>query len=160
MDAHVDWRGLLLGYDCIGVWRYLEKRRQSEVHVFFVQYFFTTLKIDKMKKKKLLVMMFLVTGMYVMTSCGSGTTKQAVVKSRIDTQKNLEGEKVAVETTQLQGIAKVDDLSEDGLTIVKVAYKWYAGIGKANDKQTAIEIAEREARATISRVVQIGRAHV
>lgn len=107
-----------------------------------------------MKKKKLLVMMFLVTGMYVMTSCGSGTTKQAVVKSRIDTQKNLEGEKVAVETTQLQGIAKVDDLSEDGLTIVKVAYKWYAGIGKANDKQTAIEIAEREARATISRVVQ------
>lgn len=107
-----------------------------------------------MKKKNLLVMMFLVTGMYVMTSCGSGTTKQAVVESRIDTQKSLEGEKVAVETTKLQGIEMVDDLSEDGLTIVKIAYKWYAGIGKANDKQTAIEIAEREARATISRVVQ------
>lgn len=48
----------------------------------------------------------------------------------------------------------VDDLSEDGTKMVKVAYKWYAGIGKANDKQTAIEMAELEARATISRVIE------
>ena len=59
-----------------------------------------------------------------------------------------------VETAKLQGIEMVDDLSEDGLSIVKVAYKWYAGINKANDKQTAIEFAEREARTTISRIVQ------
>ena len=88
----------------------------------------------------------------VMVSCGS--KKQAVVESHIDRQKNLEGENVAVETTRLQGIEMIDDLSEDGLSMRKVAYKWYAGIGKANDKQTAIEIAEREARATISRVVE------
>lgn len=88
----------------------------------------------------------------VLASCG--TQKQAVVETRVENQKSLEGEKVAVETTKMQGIDMVDDLSEDGLTMVKVAYKWYAGIGKANDKQTAIEIAEREARATISRVVE------
>lgn len=87
-----------------------------------------------------------------MASCGS--SKPMAVESKIDKTTSLEGEKVVVETTKLQGIEMVDDLSEDGTKMVKVAYKWYAGIGKANDKQTAIEIAELEARATISRVVQ------
>lgn len=87
----------------------------------------------------------------VMASCGS--TKQAV-ESRIEKATSLEGEKVVVENTKLQGIEMVEDLSEDGTKMVKVAYKWYAGIGKANDKQTAIEMAELEARATISRVVE------
>lgn len=85
---------------------------------------------------------------------GCGTQKQAVVETRLDKQKSLEGENVAVETTRMQGIDMVDDLSEDGLSMRKVAFKWFAGIGKANDKQTAVELADREARATISRVVQ------
>lgn len=87
-----------------------------------------------------------------LASCGS--SKNLAVESSIDKQTSLEGEKVVVETTKLQGIEMVDDLSEDGTKMVKVAYKWYAGIGKANDKQTAIEMAELEARATISRVVE------
>lgn len=106
-------------------------------------------------KKNLLIMVALVAGVYVMTSCG--TTKQVVapaVESTIKQHTSLEGDKVMVETTKLQGIDMIDDLSEDGLSMVKVAYKWYAGIGKANDKQTAIEIAEREARATIARVIE------
>lgn len=101
-------------------------------------------------KKNLLIMM--VFAAMVLASCG--TQKQSVVETRIDNQKSLEGEKVAVETTKMQGIDMVDDLSEDGLSMRKVAFKWYAGIGKANDKQTAIELADREARATISRIVQ------
>ena len=85
-------------------------------------------------------------------SCGS--SKQMAVESRTDNATSLEGEKVVVETTKLQGIEMVDDLSEDGMSLTKVAYKWYAGIGKANDKQTAIEMAELEARATVSRVIE------
>lgn len=87
-----------------------------------------------------------------LASCGS--SKNMVVESKIDKETTLEGEKVVVETTKLQGIEMVDDLSEDGTKMIKVAYKWYAGIGKANDKQTAIEMAELEARATISRVIE------
>lgn len=83
---------------------------------------------------------------------GCGSTKHA--ESRIDKGKSLEGDKVIVETAKLQGIEMVEDLSEDGTKIKKVAYKWYAGIGKANDKQAAIETAELEARATISRIVE------
>ena len=87
-----------------------------------------------------------------MFSCGS--SKDMTVQSNIDKQKSLEGEKVVVETTKLQGIDMVEDLNEEGTKIIKIPYKWFAGIGKANDKQTAIEMAELEARATISRVIE------
>ena len=89
-----------------------------------------------------------------MVMAGCRSTKPLPVESRVEKQTSLEGEKVTVETIKMQGIDMVDALSEDGTKMVKVAYKWYAGIGKANDKQTAIEMAEREARATISRVVE------
>ena len=87
-----------------------------------------------------------------LASCGS--SKNMAVESKTEKTTSIEGEKIVVETAKLQGIDMVDDLSEDGTKMVKVAYKWYAGIGKANDKQTAIEMAELEARATISRVVE------
>lgn len=103
-----------------------------------------------MKKLHLIGMAML--GALVLASCGS--SKNMAVESRTDKAKSLEGENVVVETTKLSGIDMVDDLSEDGTKMVKVAYKWYAGIGKANDKQTAIEMAELEARATVSRVIE------
>lgn len=88
----------------------------------------------------------------LLASCGS--SKKAVVESRIEKERSLEGEKVVVETTKLYGTEMVESLNEDGTKMVKVPYKWYAGIGKANDKQTAIEMAELEARATISRIIE------
>lgn len=44
-------------------------------------------------------------------------------------------------------------LSEDGTQMIQRPYKWYAGIGKADNKQVAIELAQREAYATISRIL-------
>ncbi len=86
-----------------------------------------------------------------MVSCGSSKN---VSDSRIEKATSLEGESVVVETVKMTGIEMVDALSDDGMKMIKVPYKWYAGIGKANDKQTAIEMAELEARATVSRVVE------
>lgn len=88
----------------------------------------------------------------VFASCGS--SKNMAVQSNIEKQRSLEGEKVVVETTKLTGYDMSEGLSEDGTKLVKIAYKWFAGIGKADDKQTAIEMAELEARATISRVIE------
>jgi hypothetical protein len=102
--------------------------------------------------KKLHLFGMAVLGALVLASCGS--SKNMAVQSNIEKQRSLEGEKVMVETTKLTGYDKSEGLNEDGTDIVKVAYKWFAGIGKADDKQTAIEIAELEARATISRVVE------
>lgn len=88
----------------------------------------------------------------VLASCGS--QKSTAVESKIEKGKSLEGENVMVETTKLYGTDMVDALNEDGTKMVKVPYKWFAGIGKANDKQTAIEMAELEARAMVSRVIE------
>lgn len=91
-------------------------------------------------------------GALLLVSCGS--SKNMAVQSNVEKQKSIEGDKVVVETTKLQGIDMVEDLSEDGTKMIKIPYKWFAGIGKANDKQTAVEMAELEARATISRVIE------
>lgn len=88
----------------------------------------------------------------MLASCGS--KKSTVVESKTEKSRNLEGEKVVVETTKLQGIEMVETLNEEGTAMVKTPYKWYAGFGKADDKQIAIELAENEARATISRVIE------
>lgn len=87
----------------------------------------------------------------VMVGCSSSRN---AVESRIEKGTSLDGANVVIETTKLQGIDMAESLNEDGTKIVKVAYKWYAGIGKANDKQAAIEMAELEARATISRIIE------
>ena len=89
----------------------------------------------------------------LMLAC-CGSKKTAVVESKTEKSTSLEGESVVVETTKLHGIDMVETLNEEGTKMEKVPYKWYAGIGKANDKQTAIEMAENEARATISRVIE------
>ena len=102
--------------------------------------------------KKLHLLGIAVFAALAIMSCGS--SKNMAVQSNVDKQKSIEGEKVVVETTKLQGIDMVEDLNEEGTKIIKIPYKWFAGIGKANDKQTAIEMAELEARATISRVIE------
>lgn len=56
------------------------------------------------------------------------------------------------QNVQMQGIAEKETLNEDGTALVKMPFKWYAGIATADDRQTAIEMAQREAYATISRI--------
>lgn len=85
----------------------------------------------------------------LLASCG--TTKPATTS--FYNAANLEGEKVVVEEVKLQGIEMVETLSEDGSQIIKRPYKWYAGTATADNKQIAIEMAQGEAFATISRVL-------
>lgn len=81
----------------------------------------------------------------------NGQLKPAV-ESTISTATSLEGTQTRVETVKLQGIEMSEALSEDGTQMIKRPFKWYAGIGKADNKQMAIELAQREAYATISRI--------
>lgn len=103
--------------------------------------------------KKLFKISVAIVAIFLLASCGSSKQSTAV-ESKTEKTKSLEGERIVQETTQLQGIDMVETLSEDGTKMVQVPYKWYAGIGKANDKQTAIELAQNEARATISRIIE------
>lgn len=67
--------------------------------------------------------------------------------------RGMEGNKVTTTTFTPTGIKYVETLNDNGTEIIKVPFKWFAGIGKADNKQVAIEIAQREAFATISRVI-------
>lgn len=91
----------------------------------------------------------------VMASCG--TSKKAamapVVASVRTTTTNLEGQQVVSETVKLTGIEMAESLNDEGTDVIKRPYKWFAGTGKADNKQVAIELAQREAYATISRVL-------
>lgn len=94
-------------------------------------------------------------GVCALVSCGS--TKPVVrTNPEVTPPKpavSLEGEKIKVETIKMQGIEMSESLNDDGSAIISQPFKWYAGIGKADNKQMAIELAQREAYATISRVL-------
>lgn len=104
--------------------------------------------------KKVLIMVAAATVLMI-SSCG--TTKKAVMAPAVESTKakvtSLEGDKVTAETVKLTGIEMSDALDDDGTGLIKRPYKWFAGIGKADNKQVAIELAQREAYATISRVL-------
>ncbi len=86
---------------------------------------------------------------FTLISCAS--TKQVGI-TREQTI-SLEGEEVNVETFKIQGIEMSESLNDEGTEMIMRPFKWYAGIGEATNKQMAIELAQREAYATISRVL-------
>ena len=90
----------------------------------------------------------------LLLSCGTTKSTMApAVDSERKTVTSLEGQQVVSETVKLSGIEMAEALNEDGTDMIKRPYKWFAGIGKADNKQVAIEHAQREASATISRVL-------
>ncbi len=89
--------------------------------------------------------------LFVIVSCGTSKKISNVVVSQRQTT-SLEGDKVIVAEMQLSGIEMADALNDDGTDLIKRPYKWYAGIGETDDQQVSIELAQREAYATISRI--------
>ena len=55
---------------------------------------------------------------------------------------------------KLQGVEQVETLSDDGTSIKKRPYRWFADIAEADNEATAIEMAQLEAYANISRVIE------
>ena len=95
-----------------------------------------------------------ISSIMLLLSCGTTKSTMALaVDSERKTVTSLEGQQVVSETVKLSGIEMAEPLNEDGTDMIKRPYKWFAGIGKADNKQVAIEHAQREAAATISRVL-------
>ena len=55
---------------------------------------------------------------------------------------------------KLHGLEMIETLSDDGMRIVKRPFKWFAGIGESDNKQIAIEMAQREAQSMVSRIIR------
>ena len=85
-----------------------------------------------------------------MASCGSS---KKMAQTTYSNETTMTGDNVVTQTIKTSGVEMVDELSADGTRIEKVAYRWYSGIGIANNKQVAITLAQQEATATISRTL-------
>lgn len=102
--------------------------------------------------KPLKTLFYLTLSLLVIASCGSA--KKLTTEIKMGVTKNLEGEKINVEEGPRQGIEMSDCLNEEGTKVIKRPFKWYSGTGTADNKQVAIELAQGEATATISRVLK------
>lgn len=103
-----------------------------------------------MKKSSILLVASL---MLLISSCASKKAMEPAVDLTRTSTTSLEGNQVVQETVKLSGIEMAEALNDEGTDLIKRPYKWFAGIGKADNKQVAIELAQREAYATISRVL-------
>ena len=61
---------------------------------------------------------------------------------------------VSTETLKMSGLEMVESLNADGTDLVKMPYKWYLGIAESDNKSLAVEMATREAYATVSRIIE------
>lgn len=57
-------------------------------------------------------------------------------------------------TLKLQGVEMVETMSDDGMSMVKRPYRWFAGMAEADVQSVAVEMAQLEAYATVSRVIE------
>lgn len=57
-------------------------------------------------------------------------------------------------TLKLQGVEMVETMSDDGMSMIKRPYRWFAGLAEADVQSVAVEMAQLEAYATISRVIE------
>lgn len=74
----------------------------------------------------------------MMLIAGTKASAQSVTKSNL----------------KLNGIEMVETMSDDGMLIIKRPYRWFAGIAEADVQSVAVEMAQLEAYATVSRVIE------
>lgn len=103
--------------------------------------------------KKVVFFSTIAIAMLPIFSCGTAKQTTTKLESAHNNVTGLEGNTVVEATIKTSGFENADALSDDGTEIIKRPYKWYLGIGEASDQQMAIEIAQREAYATISRIM-------
>lgn len=91
--------------------------------------------------------------MLALISCGAGKRVSDTIKVDVREEKSLEGSDVSVTEKALSGIDEaVKTLNASGTGVEYMPFYWFAGVSTADDQQTAIEMALREAYAQVSQV--------
>ena len=72
----------------------------------------------------------------------------------LTTSMESEAQNINKTTLKLQGVEMVETMSDDGMSMIKRPYRWFAGMASADVQSMAVEMAQLEAYATISRVIE------
>ena len=89
----------------------------------------------------------------VAVACGASKNAATTTEEVAKKQTNLKGQEIVTETFVPSGVDFVKVLNDDGTKLIERPVKWWAAIGKADNKQVAYEKALREAAATVSRTI-------
>ena len=89
----------------------------------------------------------------VAVACGASKNAATTEETVAAKQTNLKGQEIVTETFVSSGVDMAKTFNEEGTKIVERPFKWFAGIGIADNKQVAKEFAEREAAASVSRTI-------
>ena len=89
----------------------------------------------------------------VAVACGASKNAATTEETTAAKQTNLKGQEIVTETFVSSGVDMAKTFNEEGTKIVERPFKWFAGIGIADNKQVAKEFAEREAAASVSRTI-------
>lgn len=57
-------------------------------------------------------------------------------------------------TIKTNGVTMVETLNEDGSELIQRPYRWFAGMAEADIESVAVEMAQLEAYAAVSRVIE------
>ncbi len=91
--------------------------------------------------------------MLALISCGTGKQVSDTIKVDVREEKSLEGRNVYVTEFEASGIDEaVKTLNDSGTGVEYMPFYWFAAMSTADDQQTAIEMAQREAYAVVSQV--------
>ena len=89
----------------------------------------------------------------VAVACGASKNAATTEETTAAKQTNLKGQEIVTETFVSSGVDMTKTLNAEGTKIVERPYKWFAGIGTADNKMVALELAQREAAAAVSRTI-------
>ncbi len=77
-----------------------------------------------------------------------------LVVALMATASALCAQNTTTKTIKTQGIEMVETLNEDGTDLTRRPYRWFAGMAEADVESLAVEMAQLEAYAAISRVIE------
>ena len=82
------------------------------------------------------------------------TMKSVLIAALLATSGVLCAQNTTTKSIMIQGIEMVETLNEDGTDLIKRPYRWFAGMAEADVESLAVEMAQLEAYAAISRVIE------
>ena len=82
------------------------------------------------------------------------TKKLALFAALMATATALCAQNTTTKSIKIQGVEMVENLNEDGTDLIRRPYRWFAGMAEADVESLAVEMAQLEAYAAISRVIE------
>ena len=81
-------------------------------------------------------------------------TKLLLIVTLVTIASTLSAQNTVAKTIKTNGVTMIETLNEDGTELIQRPYRWFAGMAEADVESVAVEMAQLEAYAAVSRVIE------